>query len=195
MSESSLSTSTLARAVAGERTAWKRLFDLYWPLLYARCRRSGLQDQDAADVAQEVLLAALKSVGNFRRENTQSSFCGWLLGITAYKLKDYWDRKAKNPQGEGGSEAQRWIDQLAGAGDESSTTAAVAEEKTALLRRALQLIQGNHEERTWKAFWRFEIDGQPAAAVAGELGMTPNAVHVAVCRVKKQLREEFADLL
>src|SRR5262245_14873104 len=106
MNESSLSTTMFQRVVALDGDAWRRVFELYRPLVYSRCRRCGLPADDAADVVQEVLMAAFKSVGNFRREDPASSFRAWLLGIAGNKLKDYWETKAKNPQGEGGSAAQ-----------------------------------------------------------------------------------------
>ena len=64
-----------------------------------------------------------------------------------------------------------------------------------LLRRALELMQGNHEERTWKAFWRVVIDGQRPRDVAEEFGMTQGAVSSAKARVLARLRQEFAGLL
>jgi RNA polymerase sigma-70 factor (ECF subfamily) len=35
--------------------AWSEFVRLYTPLVFAHCRRHGLQEADAADVAQEVM--------------------------------------------------------------------------------------------------------------------------------------------
>jgi RNA polymerase sigma-70 factor (ECF subfamily) len=195
MSESSLSSSLLQRVVALDPQAWQRLFQLHGPLVYSRCRSCGLQPDDAADLVQEVFLAAMKSIPSFGPDRPNSSFRRWLWGITRNKLKDHWEARGRNPQAEGGSDAQRRIDELAGEGDEPSTGTEHAGEQAGLMRRALELIRVDFQERTWKAFWRFEIDGQPAAEVGSELGMTANAVHVAASRVRRRLREEFAELL
>jgi RNA polymerase sigma-70 factor (ECF subfamily) len=195
MSGSSLSTTSLQRVVARDAAVWQRVFELYRPLVYSRCRRLGLGADDAADVVQEAFLAAFQSIEHFRRDSPGSNFRGWLLGIAANKLKDHWERKAKNPQAKGGREAQRRIGQVTAPGDDSFSKEADAAEKGGLLRRALEMMQTEFQERTWKAFWRFDIDGRSATDVAADLGMTPNAVHVAVCRVRKRLREEFGDLL
>ena len=48
---------------------------------------------------------------------------------------------------------------------------------------------------TWAAFRRTAVDGRPAAEVAVELGLTPNAVHVARSRVLVRLRAEAAGFL
>ncbi len=49
--------------------------------------------------------------------------------------------------------------------------------------------------KTWQAFQRFGVDGEPAGRVAEELGMTENSVILAKARVLKRLREEAGDLL
>jgi RNA polymerase sigma-70 factor (ECF subfamily) len=195
MSGSSLSTTLLQRVVALEPEAWERLFQLHGPLVYSRCRRSGLQASDAADLLQKVFTAAFQSIANFKRDTPGASFRAWLSGIVRNKLKDYWDEKARQPQAEGGSDASRRLEELLNPADESSTAVVAAGENSVLLRRAMELIRHEFQERTWQAFWRFDIDGQAAADVAEEFGMTPNAVHVAACRVRKRLRDEFADLL
>jgi RNA polymerase sigma-70 factor (ECF subfamily) len=195
MSESSLSTTSLRQVVAREASAWQRVLQLYGPTVYSRCRRCGLHEDKAADVVQEVFLAAYKSVETFDQGHG-TSFRAWLLGIATNKLKDQWERDRRQPRGEGGSDAQSKLAQVAQPlPEEPPTGTEDATEKTALVRRALQLLETDFEERTWKAFWRFDIDGQKATVVAAELGLTANAVHVAVCRVRKRLREEFGDFL
>jgi RNA polymerase sigma-70 factor (ECF subfamily) len=190
---SSLSTSLLMRVVALEPDAWGRLVQLFGPTIYSRCRRRGLSADEAADLVQEVFLAAVRSAGRFRRD-AGVGFRSWLWGIARNKLKDHWEARAGRPVAQGGTDAQRRLAEWPAGEGPADADDAPAEEGS-LVRRALELMRGEFQERTWKAFWRFEVDGLPAAEVAAELGMTPNAVHVAVCRVRKRLREEFGDLL
>ena len=49
--------------------------------------------------------------------------------------------------------------------------------------------------KTWQAFQRFGVDGEPAGRVAEELGTTENSVILAKARVLKRLRQEAGDLL
>jgi hypothetical protein len=46
-----------------------------------------------------------------------------------------------------------------------------------------------------QAFRRTALDGLPPEQVAGELGLSPNAVVIAKCRVLKALRREASGLL
>jgi RNA polymerase sigma-70 factor (ECF subfamily) len=194
-SGSSLSTSLLLRVVALEATAWERVVRLFGPTLYSRCRRRGLRAEEADDVVQEVFLAAARGVAHFRRNGSGRSFRAWLWGIARNKLKDHWHAKGKDPVAQGGTDHQLGLAEVPAPEGRADADEAPAIEQGSLARRALDLIRQDFQERTWKAFWRFEVDGLPAAAVATELGITPNAVHVAVCRVRKRLREEFSNML
>ena len=64
-----------------------------------------------------------------------------------------------------------------------------------LFARALDLIRGEFEERTWAAFWRTAVEGRAAKDVAAELTMSPGAVRVAKSRVLHRLRQELGDLM
>ena len=46
--------------------AWREFVHLYTPLVYGHCRRHGLQDADAADVAQEVMRVAAGAMPQFQ---------------------------------------------------------------------------------------------------------------------------------
>jgi RNA polymerase sigma-70 factor, ECF subfamily len=52
-----------------------------------------------------------------------------------------------------------------------------------VLKRLLDLIEPDFQPATWRAFRRQVIDGESAETVAGELGMTVNAVSIAKSRV------------
>jgi RNA polymerase sigma-70 factor (ECF subfamily) len=187
------STSLLVRVRAGDAAAWQRLVSLYTPLVYRRCRGMGLQGADAANVGQEVFLAVFQNIAAFRREKPTDSFRGWLRTITRNKVLDHYNRRARREAGAGGSEAQRWIEQQPDGGRED-TEAEDRDDRRLLYRRAIELVRGEFEERTWLAFVRTAVDGQPAAAVADELGLTRNAVYLAKARVRRRLRLELEDL-
>jgi RNA polymerase sigma-70 factor (ECF subfamily) len=203
---SSLASSLLVRIRLRDERAWQRLAHLYEPIIRAWCRRAGLQEGDAADVAQEVFQAAFTGIDRFRRDAEGQSFRGWLHGITRNKVHDLRRRAAHRPQAVGGTEfgrrvaaepapldAELWGGELA---DESADESAVVspEERSLLYRRALDLMRTDFAERTWRAFWATTVDGRPAADVAAEMGMTVGAVYVAKSRVLNRLRAEFTGL-
>ena len=62
----STSTSLLRRVKAQDQQAWRQLVDLYGPLVYTWCRQSGLREEDAADIGQEVFSAVSIHLSGFR---------------------------------------------------------------------------------------------------------------------------------
>jgi RNA polymerase sigma-70 factor (ECF subfamily) len=175
---SGTSSSLLDRVRADEAGAWDRLVALYAPLLYHWCRRWKLREEDLADVFQEVFKALVQKLPDFRREREGDSFRGWLFTITRNKARDVFRRREHEAL-------------------EDLPAPEVAEDDTealkALFHRGLELIRGEFEQKTWKAFWGTAIDGRGASEVGAELSMTPGAVRVAKSRVLARLREELGE--
>jgi RNA polymerase sigma-70 factor, ECF subfamily len=189
------SRSLLERVRAADAGAWERLVALYAPLAAHWCRRWAVAEQDVGDVLQEVFQAVFAAIGRFRKEGAGDTFRGWLRTVTHNKVRDHWRRRGREPGGVGGSDAQRRLAQLPmPPGPEGDGGAPDAAER-GLFFRALELVRGDFEERTWQAFWRTAVEDRAPRDVAAELGMSPGAVRVAKSRVLHRLREELGDLL
>jgi RNA polymerase sigma-70 factor, ECF subfamily len=187
------SRSLLERARAADADAWDRLVSLYGPLVFQWCRRWDLQDQDVADVFQDVFQAVATHIAEFRKERPGDSFRGWLRTITRNKVLDHFRRQGREPGGAGGTDAQLRLAELPSPGADAEP--ADREPDSALFRQGLELIRAEFEDRTWQAFWRTAVDDVPPNEVAVELKMSPGSVRVAKCRVLRRLREEFGELL
>jgi RNA polymerase sigma-70 factor (ECF subfamily) len=189
------SLSLLARVQANDAAAWDRLINLYAPLVLAWCRRWDLQEQDAADVFQDVFQAVATHIATFHRNQPGDTFRGWLRTITSNKVRDHFRRLGRDPRGAGGTDALTRLAQLPAPQfpDEEDTDESGPD--SGLFRRALELIRDQFEERTWQAFWRTAVEGRSPRDVAADLAMSPGAVRVAKCRVLQRLREELGDLI
>lgn len=113
-----------------------------------------------------------------------------MRGITRHKLLDLYRRPGRQPAAAGGTDALRCVHDLP-----APALPDDADETGQLYRRALDLIRGEFEERTWEAFWRAGVEEQDTAAVGASLGMTPTAVRIAKSRVLARLRQEAGDLI
>ncbi len=72
---------TFELAKAGDRRAWRLIFDAYQPALMSYCLLSARRDRDrATDLVQEILLRAFKGIGKLR-EHTRLR--AWLWTIAA----------------------------------------------------------------------------------------------------------------
>jgi RNA polymerase sigma-70 factor (ECF subfamily) len=185
----------LARVKAQEQEAWRRLVYLYSPLVYRWCRHAGLQDTDAADVGQEVFRAVARAIGRFHHDRDRGSFRGWLRTITRNKLRDGGRRQPPGGRGRGGSDAQDKLQEVAASDPPGSDADAAQHQDLLVLRRAADLILGDCEDTTRRAFWRVVIDGQAPAYVAADLGLSVNAVYLIKSRLLRRIRDEFAELV
>ncbi|CAN5565580.1 sigma-70 family RNA polymerase sigma factor [soil metagenome] len=190
----STSLTLLERLRSNDQEAWQRLLRLYGPLVEAWCRRAGVTGQDVEDVGQEVFQAVTTGLERFHRDREGDTFRGWLRGITRHKLLKLFERRQGQPQAQGGTDAQRRIQEVPGPVPSFPEQDDPADEK-ALHRRALELVRAEFDPRTWQAFWRTAVDGQAAPDASAELGMSKAAVRQAKSRVLRRLREELGELV
>jgi RNA polymerase sigma-70 factor (ECF subfamily) len=160
---------------------------------YAKGRRMNVPREDAADVFQEVFQAVALHVETFRNERPGDTFRGWLRTITRNKVLDYFRLEERQPKAAGGTAAKIMLTQIPDPEGDDERPEDVSIHRH-MLHRALQAIQAEFQERTWRAFWGMVVDGQTAQEVAEVLRMTPGAVRVAKCRVLNRLRRELGDL-
>jgi RNA polymerase sigma-70 factor (ECF subfamily) len=186
------SSSLLRRAASCEPEAWRRLVRLFAPVVRYWSRQAGVPEQDIQDVTQEVFAALAARLGDFRDDRARTSFPNWLYGIAQNKILDYFRHRRETAIG--GPGGQEWLQDLpAPSADPESSD--VPLDGFDLYQRALGLARSKFEERTWRAFWRVAIDDLSPAEVAGEMGMTGDAVRQAKSRVIRRLKAEFGDLL
>src|SRR5947207_11048839 len=65
-----------------DHDAWMEFVSLYEPVIYRVLRRTGLQDADALEVLQELLLAVSRNIGRWEHGAEHGSFRGWLRRVT-----------------------------------------------------------------------------------------------------------------
>jgi RNA polymerase sigma-70 factor (ECF subfamily) len=189
--DKSTSLSLLERVRGRDEEAWRRLVHLYGPLVARWCSHRGVWGQDADDIRQEVFQAVATGLDGFRRDRAGDTFRGWLRGITRNKLLDHFRRLQKQPEAQGGTDAHRQLQQVA----EQELPDDTEEDLGSLYHRALELVRGEFEQRTWESFWRMAVEGQSPALIAADLGVTPAAIRKAKSRVLHRLREEVGDLI
>jgi RNA polymerase sigma-70 factor (ECF subfamily) len=190
-SPSDTSLSLLARAKVNDVQGWQKIVDLYSPLVFFWCTRSGLRREDAADVLQNVWQAVAGHLSQFQRKR-DGAFRGWLWTITRNKLNDHFRLRAHEPAGAGGSTAQQFFQAVPEQEPESYVAESTADGSGDVLRRTLDIIAADFEPRTWRAFWMAAVEAQSAQTIADALHMSLDAVYQAKARVLRRLREELA---
>jgi RNA polymerase sigma-70 factor (ECF subfamily) len=168
--------------------AWTRFVSLYTPLLAHWGARLGVPPGEMADFLQDVFLLLIQKLPEFRYDPARR-FRGWLWTVTRNRWLERCRQATPAAQGDGGAT----LDLL---GVPDTTEEVDAEEyRRFLTARALELMQAEFHPTTWRACWAVVVESRPAAEVATELGLTPNAVYIARSRVLSRLRENLAGLL
>jgi RNA polymerase sigma-70 factor (ECF subfamily) len=186
---------SLLERLAGTPTDddWRRLLDLYQPLLRAWMARAGVAASDADDLIQEVLLVVFREVAAFEHRRP-GAFRAWLRTILANRIRTYFRDRQRAPQAPGGSEFLERLAELEAADSELSEQWD-REHDQFVAGQAMQRVRGDFSPTTWEAFNRYVLNGVPAAQVAQELELTLNAVLLARGRVLKRLRHELGGLV
>ena len=164
---------------------WRRLVDVYAPLLADWLARAGVPASDRDDLVQEVLVAVVRRVAEFDRRGP-GAFRAWIRGILANQVGKYFRDRHTHPDLD--------PDQLA-ADDSVLARRWDREHDEFFAARALRAVEADFAPVTWRAFRRQVFDDCKAAAVAAELGLTVNSVLLAKSRVLKRLRDELRGLV
>ena len=172
---------------------WRRLDDLYRPLLRAWMARAGVPASDVDDLVQDVLFVVVREVAGFERR-CKGAFRAWLRTILAHRVRDYFRGQKYRPTATGDSDFLRRLDELES--PDSALSRLWDREHDEHVAASLMIrVQGDFEPATWQAFRRHVQEGQPAGQVAEALGLSLNSVLLAKSRVLKRLRQEAAGLV
>ena len=84
-----------------DRQAWEEFVNRYAPQIFNWCRRYQLQESDAADVTQDVLVKLVRTMQDFQYDPARGSFRGWLKTVTANAVRDLVGNWKKAGRGSG----------------------------------------------------------------------------------------------
>jgi RNA polymerase sigma-70 factor (ECF subfamily) len=142
------SVSLLERLAASpNEDDWRRLLDLYQPLLRTWLRRAGVEPSDRDDLSQDVLLVVFREVYRFERRG-DGAFRGWLRTILTNRVRDYVRGRRYRPEATGDSDFLGRLDELELPDSELSKLWDREHDEhiaTALMRR----VQGDFAATTW----------------------------------------------
>lgn len=175
---------------ADKEAAWTVFQSIYEPAIFRFAMSRGLQEADARDVCQQVLLAVHGRITNWDPDESKGSFRGWLFRVTrnlaSKRLRQARRTSAVNPIHEHEHE-------VVSAG-EVDASVFLLEYRRQVFRWAARSVSNQFTPKTWSAFWKTSIGTESTTLVARELGMSVGAVYAAKCRVMSKLREVVEQL-
>ncbi|MFO1020414.1 MAG: sigma-70 family RNA polymerase sigma factor [Planctomycetales bacterium] len=176
-----------------DRLAWQEFVAIYEPFLYRYARRRGLQDADARELVQNVLLSVARAVERWTPDPSRGKFRSWLFKIARNQLLDLHSRHDRQPRSSGFSTFLNLLDRpaLPSPFDERQL---LLEHRRELFRLISSRVKRSVKETTWQAFWLTSIEQQAPEDVAQKVGLTVGGVYIARSRVTARLKAEWKEL-
>lgn len=172
------------------REAWEEFVQIYRPVVYRMARRRGMQDADAQDLSQDVLIRISKSIEGwvpqegvrFRHGLRKVASNAIVTAVTKSK-----------PLGiVNGSAAEQIF------AETPETSAVTSELQSECFReqylRAAAIVRVDVSPATWAAFERTVIQGQSCEDAAESLGKSLGTIYAARSRILKRLQIEVQRL-
>lgn len=175
-----------------DREAWDQFVVIYRPVIYRMARRRGMQDADAQDLVQAVLMRVAGAIQSWEKSDPETRFRHWLRRVARNAIATAFSRQPKDV-GAGGSEM---LDLLA---EQPGTAADIERElsKESMREkylRAASVVKSDVDSDTWRAFELTVVNGQPCDEVADLLGKSVGTVYAARSRIMRRLREQVQRL-
>ena len=162
--------------LAGDRTAWRTLYDgAYqglWTYVVWRC--AGLRDL-AEEATQETWLVAVRRLRDF--DPRQGTFLAWLRGIAAKVLQNHFRARARRPQ-------------QALSGFEAAPSNDEAREQAELVGRALAELSERYESALRAKY----LDLLSVEQIAADWRETPKAIESVLTRARQAFRVAYEKL-
>ncbi len=173
------------KAAKPDAAEWRRLTEIYLPLIRTWLAQIPELNDEAADLAQEVLIIVVKELPRFERQR-EGSFCAWLRNVTVNRVRAFTRQRRRRPAV--ADSTHSFLNELE---DPASAISQQwdREHDQHVFQQLISAIEIDFSPATWLAFRRSALDGHPVASVATELGISVNAVLLAKSRVLKKLRE------
>jgi RNA polymerase sigma factor (sigma-70 family) len=174
-----------------DQAAWSDFVTRYQPQILQWCHRWRLQESDAQDVTQAVLLKLSGLMANFAYDPSRS-FRAWLKTLTHHAWHDLAAERNRAGVGSGDSRMGEFFESLE-AGDD--LVRHIEEEfRRELMEQAMAMVRPRVAPQTWEAFRLTALEGCSGAAAAAQLDMKISRVYLAKSDVKQMIRREIRKL-
>ena len=177
------------------REAWDEFALIYRPVIYRLARHRGLQDADAQDLAQRVLMAVASAIGRWEKSNESVRFRHWLRRVARNAIVNALSRQPLD-RAAGGSSVQELLLEQPHVDPQSDARDAQIEleYRRELYLRAARMVRGDVEPETWRAFEMTVIENRSIDEAAVELDKPVGTIYAARSRIMRRLRQEVKEL-
>ena len=174
------------------REAWDEFVLTYRPVIYRLARHKGLQDADAQDLAQRVLMAVASAIGSWEKSNESVRFRHWLRRVARNAILNVLTRQPQD-RAAGGTSVQELLLEQPSA-DPHALADIELEYRRELYLRAARIVRDDVEPHTWRAFELTVIENRSIDEAAIELDKPVGTIYAARSRIMRRLRKAVQEL-
>src|SRR4051794_4318230 len=174
-----------------DQAGWDEFVERYGRHIYRWCRQWKLQDADAEDLTQNILVKLTQKLCGFAYDPSRS-FRGWLKTVAHHAWRDFEDSRRHAPPAAGDSQVQEMMPTLEAREDLAKKLEEAFDLE--LLEAAKVRVRLRVAPHTWEAFRLLALERLPVAEVAGRVHLQVAVVYVAKSKVQKMLEEEIGKL-
>ena len=169
--------------------AWIEFERRYRPIVWRMAVAQGLQNADAEDLVQTVMMKIASAIESFEPNPERARFRTWLKTIARNAIINALSRPG-HFRAVGGEVGELGLQNIA-VQDERTRTLEW-DYRREIFREAANEIRSEFDDSVWRCFWMTAVEQQAAESVADQLGRTIGSVYTARSRVLKRLREVVA---
>lgn len=169
-----------------DRDAWEEFASIYRPAIIRLAQFKGLQNADAEDLAQQVLISVAKSIEDWKRDPSRATFRTWLNRVTHNAVLNAITRAAPD-RASGNSKVFAFLNQSPACPHRDFELLTI-EIRREVFRYAANEVCHEFQDETWQAFWRTAVEGQSVDHVARQLNKNRGSVYAARSRVMRRLK-------
>src|SRR5262249_19205745 len=174
-----------------DQCSWDEFVERYGRHIYRWCRQWKLQDADAEDVTQDVLVKLTQKLRTFAYDPSRT-FRGWLKTVAHNAWRDFEGGRRRAQPAAGDSQIQEQLLTLEAREDLIRRLEGAFDLE--LLEAAKVRVRLRVAPHTWEAFRLVALEGLEAAEVAARVRLQVAMVYVAKSKVQKMLQEEIGKL-
>jgi RNA polymerase sigma-70 factor (ECF subfamily) len=182
---------TQLRQAPSDQAGWDEFVERYGRHIYRWCRQWKLQDADAEDVTQDILVKLTQKLRAFAYDPSRS-FRGWLKTVAHHAWRDFEDSRRHAQRAAGDSQVQDLMLNVKARVDLAQKLEEAFDLE--LLEAAKVRVRRRVAPHTWEAFCLIALEGLPVAEVAARVRLQVAMVYVAKSKVQKMLQEEIGKL-
>ena len=170
-----------------DREAWEEFALIYQPVIYRMARRRGMQDADAQDLVQSVLIRVTGAIDRWEKK-PGLRFRHWLRRVARNAIFTAFSRSPRDAA-VGGTEIQQLMTEQPAVASDIEQELAVEHAREQYLRAAA-IVQTDVNANTWRAFEMTVIDGKSCEEAATAISTSVGTVYAARSRVMRRLRDQ-----